>query len=117
VIHEGQIVLFRFPQTNRDVGKLRPALVLRKLPGRYDDWLICMISSQLTQTVPGFDEVVSFTDPDFAVSGLKTESTIRISRLAVVDKFILCGAIGTIAPERLSRIKTGLANWIAGREF
>ena len=37
MIHEGQVVLFRFPQTNRIGGKLRPALVLRKLPGSYDD--------------------------------------------------------------------------------
>ena len=40
MISEGQIVLFRFPQANQQAGKLRPALVLRKLPGRYEDWLI-----------------------------------------------------------------------------
>ena len=39
MIREGQIVLFRFPQTDRTSGKLRPALVIRKLPGQYDDWL------------------------------------------------------------------------------
>jgi mRNA interferase MazF len=38
VIQEGQIVLFRFPLTDQIPGKLRPALVLRKLPGTYDDW-------------------------------------------------------------------------------
>jgi len=42
----GQIVLFRFPQTDLEEGKLRPALLLGRLPGEYDDWLICMISSQ-----------------------------------------------------------------------
>jgi mRNA interferase MazF len=35
----GQIVLFRFPQTDLVEGKLRPALLLGKLPGEYDDWL------------------------------------------------------------------------------
>jgi mRNA interferase MazF len=40
---EGQIVLFRFPQTDLASGKLRPALLLKDLPGPYDDWLICMI--------------------------------------------------------------------------
>ena len=43
----GQIIVFRFPQTDLEEGKLRPALLLGKLPGNYDDWLICMISSQL----------------------------------------------------------------------
>jgi len=42
----GQIVLYRFPQTDLVEGKLRPALLLGKMPGEYDDWLICMISSQ-----------------------------------------------------------------------
>ncbi len=42
----GQIAIFRFPQTDLEEGKLRPALLLGKLPGEYDDWLICMISSQ-----------------------------------------------------------------------
>jgi len=35
----GQIVLFRFPQTDLEDGKLRPALLVGKLPGEYDDWL------------------------------------------------------------------------------
>ena len=33
MIREGQVVLFRFPQTDQVSGKLRPALVLRRLPG------------------------------------------------------------------------------------
>ena len=48
----GQIVLFRFPQADLDEGKLRPALLLGKLPGEYDDWLICMISSQIRRRAP-----------------------------------------------------------------
>ena len=47
MIRERQVVLFRFPQTNQTIGKLRPALVIRKVPGPHKDWLICMISSQL----------------------------------------------------------------------
>ena len=49
MIREGQIVLFRFPYTDQKDGKLRPALVIREFPGGYEDWLICMISSQLSR--------------------------------------------------------------------
>ena len=35
----GQVVLFRFPHADLEEGKLRPALLLRRLPGEYDDWL------------------------------------------------------------------------------
>jgi mRNA interferase MazF len=54
MIRERQVVLFRFPQTNQTTGKLRPALVIRKVPGPHEDWLICMISSQLSREVTGF---------------------------------------------------------------
>ena len=79
----GQIVLLSFPQTDLDKGKLRPALLLSKLPGEYDDWLIVMVSSQIQHVIPDFDEVVRETDSDFADSGLKKASLIRLSRLVV----------------------------------
>lgn len=71
MISEGQIVLFRFPQADQKDGKLRPALVLRKLPGKFDDWLICMISSQLHQVIRELDEVIDSEEPDFRQTGLK----------------------------------------------
>lgn len=115
MIREGQIVLFSFPQTNQAKGKLRPALVIREIPGLHEDWLICMISSQLSRKVDGFDEVISEDDGDFVSSGLKQISLIRIGRLAVVEKTILLGAIGEISPARLDRIKNKLSDWIIGR--
>jgi mRNA interferase MazF len=66
----GQVVLFRFPQTDMRQAKLRPALLLGKLPGAHDDWLICMVSSQLRHAVGDFDEIIRENAPDFAASGL-----------------------------------------------
>jgi hypothetical protein len=37
----GQIVLFKFPQTDLATGKLRPALLLKQISSKYGDWLIC----------------------------------------------------------------------------
>lgn len=108
----GQIVLFRFPQTSLEEGKLRPALLLARLPGEYDDWLICMISSQLRHYVADFDELVQTSDADFAESGLKVPSVIRVGRLAVATGELLLGAIGQISSERLERIKKRLAEWL-----
>ncbi len=116
MIHEGQVVLLRFPQTDQAAAKLRPALVIRKLPGPHRDWLICMVSSQLTQAVPEFDEVVGSADFDFVASGLKTPSVIRISRLAVVEEEVLLGAIGEVSADRVSRIKRRLSQWIGHSE-
>src|SRR5215212_8239734 len=108
----GQVVVFRFPQTDLEEGKLRPALLLGKLPGEFDDWLICMISSQTRQYISGFDEIIEENDTDFAESGLKVTSVIRVGRLAVVSGEILIGAIGQVSSEKLNRVKKHLANWL-----
>ncbi len=108
----GQIVLFKFPQTDLAEGKLRPALLLAKLPNQYDDWLICMISTQTRQAIENLDDVVNENDTDFTSSGLKGTSVIRVSRLAVVNGEILLGAIGEISIKRLQHIKQQLANWM-----
>jgi len=108
----GDVVLFRFPQADLAEGKLRPALVLGKLPGEYDDRLTCMISSQTRHYLPNFDEIVQEGDSDFSQSGLKLESVIRVGRLAVVEGELLLGEVGQISSERLKRIKSHLADWM-----
>jgi|SRR3972149_1924932 len=109
----GQVVVFRFPQTDLEEGKLRPALLLGKLPGEYDDWLICMISSQTHQYIAGFDELIQESDDDFGESGLKVPSAIRVGRLAVVAGEILLGAIGQVSKDRLGRVKKHLSDWLS----
>ncbi|NTW34339.1 MAG: type II toxin-antitoxin system PemK/MazF family toxin [Bacteroidetes bacterium] len=112
--HPGEIVVFRFPQTDLEKGKLRPALLLARLPGEYDDWLTCMISSQVRHYVAGFDEIVQEKNADFKQSGLKVTSVIRLGRLAVISGESLIGAIGKISDERLDRIKKRLSKWLLG---
>jgi mRNA interferase MazF len=114
MISEGQIVLFKFPQTDQITGKLRPALILRRLPGQYNDWLLCMVSSHLDHRVPDFDEIITPVDSDFKESGLKVSSLIRIGRLAVVDGDILLGKLGQVDAQRLRRIVQKLCQWLHG---
>ncbi|WP_298984028.1 hypothetical protein [Caldilinea sp.] len=72
-----------------------------------------MVSSQTRHYVAGFDELVQEMDEDFAQSGLKVASVIRVGRVAVVSGDILIGAIGEISPARLRRLKQALASWLS----
>ena len=108
----GQIVIFRFPQTDLVVGKTRPALLIAPLPSGYNDWLVCMISSQTRQAVSGIDEAISSSDTDFSQSGLKNDSIIRLTRLAVVSDSIFLGTTGEISAQRRENLKNNLAHWI-----
>ncbi|RPI13534.1 MAG: type II toxin-antitoxin system PemK/MazF family toxin [Ignavibacteriae bacterium] len=109
---EGQIVLFRFPQTNLIESKLRPAILITKIPGEYPDWLSCMITSQLKHNNSDFDVEIKEHDDDFTATGLKADSVIRTTRLAVVDEKILLGKIGEISSDRLTEIKQKISDWI-----
>jgi mRNA interferase MazF len=113
MIQDGQIVLFTFPQTDQVAGRLRPALVLRSLPGPHSDWLICMISTRLYQQVPELDEVVRESDSDFLLTGLKATSLVRVTRIAIVSADLLHGTLGNLAADRLERIRSRLGRWIS----
>jgi mRNA interferase MazF len=112
MMRAGQVILIAFPHTDLVHSKLRPALLLAQLPGPYDDWLICMISSQTWHCVDDFDELVHEDSDDFAASGLKAASVIRIGRLAVVERKVMKGATGEISQERMRRIRSRLAEWL-----
>lgn len=110
----GQVAILRFPHADTAIGKPRPVVLIARAPGPYEDWLVCMISTQLQQAVERFDEVVDQDQPDFPGSGLKAPSVIRIARLAVVAADSLLGAVGEIGPERFQRIRHKIADWIQG---
>lgn len=111
---EGDIVLTPLPQADAQL-KIRPAIFLRRMPP-FGDMLVCGVSSQLHQRVSGFDEMLGPEDADFAQSGLKARSLIRLGYLAVLPASNFVGAIGCIAPERHRRLLERLAAHIASPE-
>jgi mRNA interferase MazF len=108
----GHIAKVKVPNSDLSKGKNRPVLVLGKCPGKFDDWLICPISSRQYQATPGIDELVNPADKDFKQTGLVMPSVIRICRLAVVEGALLQGAIGSLESARFKRVKASLKNWI-----
>ena len=109
----GQIVLVEFPFSDLSRSKYRPVLLLRPASRRYADWVVCMISSRLHQLDPGIDQVLGPDDPDFAASGLKVTSLIRLSRLAVIAETQMVGLLGTISGQRLRQLRLQLGRWLA----
>jgi len=107
---EGQVVLTPLPQADGHI-KYRPAVVLRIMP-RFGDFLVCSVSAQLRQEVPGFDDPIGPADPDFAASGLKVPSLIRLGFLTVLPASSLLGAIGSISEGCHHRLLERLSNHI-----
>ncbi|UXE60792.1 MAG: type II toxin-antitoxin system PemK/MazF family toxin [Woronichinia naegeliana WA131] len=108
---EGNIVLTPIPQSNQEI-KNRPALILRIMP-KYQDFLICGISSQLKQYIRDFDEIITSEDNDFEASGLIKISVIRLGFLTVIPSRQIIGSIGSISTTRHRRLLQNLSQYLS----
>ena len=105
-MQEGDIAIASIQQSD-GTHKPRPVLVLRQLPG-FGDFLVCGISSQLRQTVPGFDEVIQ---PD-SDNQLRATSVIRLANLIALSTPNLNRAIGYIPDALLNTLRQRLADYL-----
>lgn len=110
---KGDVILTPVPQADGQI-KNRPALFLRVMPP-FDDALVCGISTQLQQQVDGFDEIISHRDDDYALSGLVSDSLIRLGFLAIIPRAKLIGSIGSISPNRRRRLLENLSDYLLAR--
>ena len=76
------------------------------------DVLVCGISTQFRELVTGFDESISIHDADFAASGLRSDSLIRLGFLTAQPSFEIFAIIGAIAPERHARLLRRLSGYL-----
>lgn len=107
---EGDIVLIDLPQSDGSY-KLRPALLLKQ-PPRYNDFLVCGISTRLNQYIKNYDEILNETDSHFHKTGLHKTSLIRLFFLAVIQKGHIAGTIGNITPTLHKKLLKGLADFL-----
>jgi mRNA interferase MazF len=114
-MESGDIVLAALSQADGQ-RKMRPVLLLCQLPP-FGDWLACGISLQIRHRVDRFDEVVHRDDPDFAESGLRTMSLIRLGFVGALAESDIAGTLGRIAPERLQRLRRNFAQHLLGESI
>lgn len=114
-MNAGDIILLPMPDSTLGPGKLRPVLLLTVLPGRHGDWLLCGVSSQLSEAVADWDELIQPPDPDFGSSGLKVASVVRLNWLATVSPTTAASAhyLGSVHPQRIHRLRRHLADHLS----
>lgn len=95
--------------------KLRPALCLRKLPGNYNEILVCGLSHQTQLCIEGFDEIVTPDDDD--LRNLQGPSVIRLGFLDRIQTPVPGnGRLGSISEERHRGLLNKLAKYLAPQE-
>jgi mRNA interferase MazF len=108
---EGDVVLTPVPQADGRI-KNRPAIILCEMPP-FRDFLVCGVSTQLKQYVKDFDEIITSSDNDFKLSGLQSDSVIRLGFLAIIPRKNIAGSIGAISSNRHIRLMNTLSKYLS----
>jgi mRNA interferase MazF len=92
---KGTIVLIPFPFTDLSANKVRPAVVVSdNLKG--DDVIVVFISSKKIKRALLLDVKISSSSKAFAQTGLKTDSVVKVGKIATLDKKIIIGELGSM---------------------
>lgn len=90
---KGKFVLLPFPFTDLTASKLRPALVIYE---GERDVIVSFISSKVPSVPSRTGVIVEKSNPSFQVSGLKTDSIIRLDKIATISKDLVIGELGNL---------------------
>jgi mRNA interferase MazF len=93
---KGDIVLITFPFTDLTGSKLRPAVILAQT---VSDLTVCFITTQL-QWGENTDVLLSPT----SLNGLRTQSLLRTSKIATLDKALAKGLLGRMTATEISEL-------------
>mgnify|MGYP001047542825 CR=1 FL=1 len=104
-LRRGDIVLVRFPFTDLSGSKRRPAVVLASYP---PDAIVAFISSVMPRQPEISDVIIKTTESDFASTGLKVNSVIRLRKLATLEESIITRRLGKLDRNRLSSVDDAL---------
>jgi len=92
---KGRIILIPFPFTDLSSSKVRPAVIVSGfLQG--DDIIVSFISSLKVKGLQKTDLAIKKNDKGFSQTGLKTDSIIKVGKIATLDKKTILGEIGEL---------------------
>ncbi|MGI0490716.1 type II toxin-antitoxin system PemK/MazF family toxin [Alkalinema pantanalense CENA528] len=92
-LDKGDIILAQFPFTDLSQTKLRPAIVLHASVEK-NEITVCFISSQKVNQLSDSEFALLDTDRDFALTGLKVSSKVRVTRIVTVNAQLISRKLG-----------------------
>jgi mRNA-degrading endonuclease toxin of MazEF toxin-antitoxin module len=107
---KSKIVLVPFPFDDLSSQKVRPALCLTDEIQPYGHVVVAFITSQISAAPSLTDLVIEASDADFANTGLKVSSTIRLHRLMTVTNSIIRRQLGELSAKHQAEINDLLRN-------
>lgn len=91
-----KIVLVPFPFDDLSSQKVRPAVCLTDEIKPFAHVILAFITSQIAAEPSHTDFVITDSDEDFIITGLKVSSTLRMHRLMTISKSIIKRELGEL---------------------
>ena len=108
-MRNGDIVLVHFPFADLSDTKIRPAVVVCQTPDKYQDVIVCMISSAASNYTNRFYLPL---EPSVQ-NGLRSVSTIHIYRIATVTASKVLTTIGKLSLAELQEFNTAFQELVS----
>jgi mRNA interferase MazF len=95
---KGKVVLVPFPFDDLSGTKARPAICLTDPIGPHRHVVLAFITSRAQAELLDTDFVLDSTHPDFAATGLRVSSTLRLHRLMTATTLLIQRELGELSP-------------------
>ena len=107
---KGKVVLLPFPFDDLSVAKVRPAVCLTEPIGPYNHVVLAFITSQIPPDILETDFVLDARRGDFALTGLKVSSALRLHRLMTVTTSLIRCELGELSSGMKEEVDKRLRN-------
>ncbi len=101
---KGKVVLVPFPFDDLSATKVRPAVCLTNPVGVHGQVILAFITSVIPSDLMATDIVLKTSDSDFAATGLRASSAIRLHRLMTVSTSLIKRELGVLSSDRQAQI-------------
>ncbi len=94
----GRIVLVLFPFDDLSSAKVRPAVCLTEPVGLHRHVILAFITSRVPDDLLDSDIVLESDSYDFAMTGLRMTSTLRLHRMITLSTSLIRRDLGKLPP-------------------
>jgi mRNA-degrading endonuclease toxin of MazEF toxin-antitoxin module len=105
-LRRDDVVLVTFPFTDLSGRKLRPALIVGRPLG--DDIVLAFVTSRSDIGAADAEHLLEPSDPEFASTGLKIASRVRLQKLATLHRELVRRRLGRIGPRTRRAVNRAL---------
>jgi len=108
-----RVVLVPFPFDDLSGQKVRPAVCLTDAVGTQRHVVLAFITSTVPTTLEPTDILLTPGTPDFAATGLRVRSTLRLHRMVTVSTAIIRRQMGRLTPSVQAQVRQHLRTLFA----